>query len=187
MIGWLLIIALSFVMVVLASTLATAWPCVVSTIPARPTRHGLGAGNDNQGRVVQDSDSVHRNECAPCHRRTARAPRSFTKIRWRAEIPYDPAISPNLNRCPMSDQPSPNRRGRPTRAQLSAKVLANVDPAKVDPWLILATIASDASAPAAARVSACRTLLDRDRNDEASASANTRINARAVALMRQAN
>jgi hypothetical protein len=88
----------------------------------------------------------------------------------------------------MTDQPTPNRRGRPTRAQLSAKVMAGLDPSKVDPWLILATIASDASAPAAARVSACRALIEnRERSDADDAAASSRINARAVALMRRAN
>ena len=88
----------------------------------------------------------------------------------------------------MTDQPSPNRRGRPTRAQLSAKVLAGLDPSKVDPWLILATIASDASAPAAARVAACRALIDiRERSGGDDADGDTRINARAVAIMRRAN
>jgi hypothetical protein len=88
----------------------------------------------------------------------------------------------------MTDQPSPNRRGRPTRAQVSAKVLAGLDPSKVDPWLILATIASDASAPAAARVAACRALIDnRERSDGEDAGGGSRINARAVAMMRRAN
>ena len=87
----------------------------------------------------------------------------------------------------MTDQPPPNRRGRPTRAQLSAKVLAGLDPSKVDPWLILATIASDASAPAAARVAACRALIDNERGEGDNAGGSSRINERAVALMRRAN
>jgi hypothetical protein len=87
----------------------------------------------------------------------------------------------------MTDQPSPKRRGRPTRAQVSAKVLAGIDPSKVDPWLILATIASDASAPAAARVSACRALIDNERSEGDDAGGGSRINARAVAMMRRAN
>jgi hypothetical protein len=84
----------------------------------------------------------------------------------------------------MTDEPSSNRRGRPTRAQVSAKVLVGIDPSKVDPWLILSTIASDASAPAAARVSACRLLIERSDGDTGDSS---RINARAVALMHRAN
>jgi hypothetical protein len=87
----------------------------------------------------------------------------------------------------MTDQPSPKRRGRPTRAQVSAKVLAGIDPSKVDPWLILATIASDASAPAAARVAACRALIDNERSEGDDAGGDSRINARAIAMMRRAN
>jgi hypothetical protein len=85
----------------------------------------------------------------------------------------------------MTDQPSPNRRGRPTRAQVSAKVLAELDPSKVDPWLIVATIASDASAPAAARIAACRLLIERSDGDNA--DGGSRINERAIAMMRRAN
>jgi len=85
----------------------------------------------------------------------------------------------------VTDQPPPNRRGRPTRAQVSAKVLASVDPSKVDPWLILATIASDDSAPAAARVSACRLLIERSEGDDT--GDGSRINARAIAMMRHTN
>jgi hypothetical protein len=71
------------------------------------------------------------------------------------------------------------------RAQVSAKVLAGIDPSKVDPWLILATIASDASAPAAARVSACRLLIERSEGDDT--GDDSRINARAIAMMRRTN
>ena len=85
----------------------------------------------------------------------------------------------------MTDQPSPNRRGRPTRAQVSAKVLAELDPSKVDPWLIVATIASDASAPAAARIAACRLLIERSDGDNAGGGSS--INERAIAMMRHAN
>jgi len=87
----------------------------------------------------------------------------------------------------MKDQSTPNRRGRPTRAQVSAKVLAGLDPAKVDPWLILATIASDASAPAGARVAACRTLIDGRDQDGGETGHMADINARAIAKMRAAN
>jgi hypothetical protein len=61
----------------------------------------------------------------------------------------------------MTNQPSPNRRGRPTRAQVSA--------------------------PAAARVSACRALIDNERGEGDDAGGGSRINARAVAMMRRAN
>jgi hypothetical protein len=68
---------------------------------------------------------------------------------------------------------------------VSAKVLADIDPSKVDPWLILATIASDASAPAAARVSACRALIEnREGRDGEDAGGGSQINARAIARMR---
>ena len=102
-------------------------------------------------------------------------------------MPYYPDFQPVSDRWHMTDQPSPNRRGRPTRAQVSAKVLAGLDPSKVDPWLILATIASDASAPAAARVAACRVLVDRERSEGDDVASGSRINARAAAMMRRAN
>jgi hypothetical protein len=80
----------------------------------------------------------------------------------------------------------PNAGGRPGRAVASAKALAalGVDPATIDPRWILASIAADASAPAAARVAACRVMLaaspkapDRDEMDQTSA--------RAIALLQQ--
>lgn len=61
--------------------------------------------------------------------------------------------------------PSPRvgkaKGGRPTRAEaLRKRALAcGVDPATVDPLRVLAGLAIDASAPAAARVAACRVLL----------------------------
>ena len=59
---------------------------------------------------------------------------------------------------------SPRRRGRPTRAEQSAKALAalraaGIDPSTVDPRAVLAAVAADPSAPASARVSAARALL----------------------------
>ena len=54
---------------------------------------------------------------------------------------------------------SRRKTGRPTRAQASAKALANVDLSSVDPRLVLLQIAADATAPATARVQACRALL----------------------------
>src|SRR5262249_43670196 len=56
------------------------------------------------------------------------------------------------------------RIGRPNRATASAKaaavlIAAGVDPADLDPVQILRTIAADASAPASARVAACKALL----------------------------
>jgi hypothetical protein len=88
----------------------------------------------------------------------------------------------------MADQPSPNRRGRPTRAQASAKALAGltIDPSTVDPKVILAQIMVDASAPAAARVSAAKALLaDRERGDGAETRHEADLNKRALALMRR--
>lgn len=63
------------------------------------------------------------------------------------------------------EKPSKTRKnprgGRPTRAEATAKALTalGVDPASVDPRRILAAIAADVSAPASARVAACRALL----------------------------
>ena len=61
------------------------------------------------------------------------------------------------------------RRGRPTRAEASAAALAPlaVDPGSIDPRSILAAIAADLSAPAAARVAAAKALLaGRDGDNE---------------------
>jgi hypothetical protein len=56
----------------------------------------------------------------------------------------------------------PRRRGRPSRKEEVERALANigVDPALVDPRRVLASIAGDVDAPASARVSAARALLD---------------------------
>jgi hypothetical protein len=89
----------------------------------------------------------------------------------------------------MADQPTRNRGGRPSRAQASAKALAGleVDPTTVDPKLILAQIMVDASAPAAARVSAAKALLaDRERGDGGEAHRDTDLNRRALSLLRRA-
>lgn len=53
------------------------------------------------------------------------------------------------------------RVGRPKRAAATKKALAalSVDPASIDPRSILASIAADVSAPASARVQACRALI----------------------------
>lgn len=55
--------------------------------------------------------------------------------------------------------PKKRGRGRPTRAEASAAALANIDVSTVDPRAILSAIAADPSAPATARVGACRALL----------------------------
>jgi hypothetical protein len=60
----------------------------------------------------------------------------------------------------MSDFGSkPGRIGRPTRAVRSASALASVDLSSVDAVAILRRIAADESAPASARVAACRALI----------------------------
>jgi hypothetical protein len=89
----------------------------------------------------------------------------------------------------------PRKKGRPTRAEASAKALkaliaAGVDPMSVDPERILASIAIDAAAPASARVSACRELLrggvakakDAAEGVEATPQADA-LSARALALL----
>ncbi len=53
----------------------------------------------------------------------------------------------------------PQRRGRPSRAVGSEKAMGAVDPNTIDPRTILEKIAADVSAPATARVAACRILL----------------------------
>lgn len=78
------------------------------------------------------------------------------------------------------------RRGRPTRAEASAKYLAEitVDPATIDPRAILASIACDATAPASARVQACRVLLLEQKGDSDEPLARgDEMTRRALALM----
>jgi hypothetical protein len=55
-------------------------------------------------------------------------------------------------------------RGRPTRAEASARRIAaqqaaGIDPASVDPRAVLAQVAGDVAAPASARVSAAKALM----------------------------
>ena len=88
----------------------------------------------------------------------------------------DPAATPR----------KPGRKGgRPSRAEASRKSLLGIDLTACDPWLILATIASDASAPAAARVAACKALIDNARDGGTEAGGDARINTRAVEMPRQ--
>jgi hypothetical protein len=69
-----------------------------------------------------------------------------------------------------------------------AKALCGVDLAEIDPVAILREIAGDTSAPAGARVAAAKALLEvQDQDPAENAGGDTRINARAVALMRRAN
>jgi hypothetical protein len=60
----------------------------------------------------------------------------------------------------MTTEDAPRRgRGRPGRAEASAKALADVDLSKFDALAVLRSIAADESAPASARVAAVRELL----------------------------
>jgi hypothetical protein len=79
------------------------------------------------------------------------------------------------------------KRGRPKRASasvraLAALVAAGIDPAEVDPRVILRSIAADVSAPATARVAACRSLLMLPAEGSANDDANDELNRRALAM-----
>jgi hypothetical protein len=94
----------------------------------------------------------------------------------------------------MVDNPAATPRkakqkgGRPTRAEASAKALRGVDLASIDPVAILKEIAGDTSAPAGARVAAAKALLEvQDQDAAENSGGDTRINARAAAMMRRAN
>jgi hypothetical protein len=74
------------------------------------------------------------------------------------------------------------RRGRPSRAEASAKALAalqaaGIDPSTVDPRAVLAAVACDPSAPASARVSAARALLTDDIDREIRRANNSALDA----------
>ena len=62
-----------------------------------------------------------------------------------------------------------------------------VDPATIDPRHILAGIAADTSAPASARVSACRALLAKDQPGEQAGNALTERAIRLMAERRKVN
>jgi hypothetical protein len=69
----------------------------------------------------------------------------------------------------VSDDPASKLRrgrGRPTRAEASAKALAGVDVSAVDPLDVLRAVAADNSAPASARVAAARAILEEELNRE---------------------
>jgi hypothetical protein len=84
-----------------------------------------------------------------------------------------PTLSSAEPRCVMAESPSPEtgknrkprvgkaRGGRPNRSEALRRRIAEagVDPALVDPRKLLAAIALDATAPATARVQACKALL----------------------------
>jgi hypothetical protein len=83
----------------------------------------------------------------------------------------------------MSDFNSkPGRVGRPNRAEASKKALAGVDLSSVDAVAILRRIAADESAPASARVAACRALIAAGEGDTAADTPAGRPLDRASAL-----
>jgi hypothetical protein len=77
------------------------------------------------------------------------------------------------------------KRGRPTREEATAKALATilVDPSTIDFRQVLAGIAVDRSAPAGARVAACRTLLGLSESSDARTVADDPVSERAIAIM----
>src|SRR5436190_21268577 len=87
----------------------------------------------------------------------------------------------------MDDEKPRRGRGRPNRAEATAKAMAalaaaGIDVTHIDPRLILQAIACDASAPASARVSAARALLTdqidreiREANNKAPTSGSGRL------------
>jgi hypothetical protein len=82
---------------------------------------------------------------------------------------------------------TPRRRpGRPSRKEEVQRALAEfgVDPATIDPRRVLAAIAMDPSAPAGARVAACRTLLGvKDQDPAEDSAAASDVAARAIRLL----
>ena len=90
---------------------------------------------------------------------------------------------------PLATYRKPKRKGgRPSRAAATAKALSGLDLTAIDPVTILRAIAADLSAPASARVAACKALLDvQDQDPAEDSGGDTRINARAAAMMRRAN
>ena len=86
---------------------------------------------------------------------------------------------------PPATPVKPKRKGgRPSRAEASVKALRGLDLTAIDPVAILREIAADRSMPGSTRVMACKALLDVRDQDPAG---DTRINARAAAMMRRAN
>jgi hypothetical protein len=84
---------------------------------------------------------------------------------------------------------APKRKaGRPPRAAASAEALRGIDLRTCDPTAILREIALDRSQPGSTRVAACKALLGQHDQDSAeNLSGDTRVNARAAAMMRRAN
>jgi hypothetical protein len=81
---------------------------------------------------------------------------------------------------------NPRRRGRPSRAAASVKAMGSlpVDPQSINPKAILAGIAADPSAPATARVQACRVLLGHPGDSEDEVGADD-LTVRAITLLRR--
>jgi len=58
----------------------------------------------------------------------------------------------------METNDTPRGRGRPPRAEASAEALGDIDVSACDPLDVLRRVALDESAPASARVAACKEL-----------------------------
>jgi hypothetical protein len=93
-----------------------------------------------------------------------------------------------VNDPPATPRKPKRKGGRPSRAEASAKALRGLDLTAIDPVAILREIAADLSAPATARVAACKALLDvQDQDPAEDSGGDTRINMRAAAMMRRVN
>jgi len=93
-----------------------------------------------------------------------------------------------VNDPPATPRKPKRKGGRPSRAEASAKALRGLDLTAIDPVAILREIAADLSAPATARVAACKALLDvQDQDPAEDPGGDTRINMRAAAMMRRVN
>jgi hypothetical protein len=90
----------------------------------------------------------------------------------------------------LNPEPPRRRRGRPSRKEEVQRALTElgVDPSLINPRRVLAAIAGDTSAPAGARVAACKALLNLDPAAEDStpgmrASGGNAISQRALVLL----
>jgi len=89
-----------------------------------------------------------------------------------------------VEKAALNPETPRRRRGRPSRKEEVQRALAElgIDPATIDPRRVLAAIASDTSAPAGARVAACKVLLGVKDQDPAGV-AGSDVAARAIRLM----
>src|SRR5262245_30753648 len=89
------------------------------------------------------------------------------------------------NKAALNPENRGRKRGRPTREEEVRRTLAElgVDPGLVDPRRILAAIAGDSSAPAGARVAACRALMAVCDGGRAEDAARSDVAERAIRLM----